>query len=382
MARRVVLVINGLTVGGAETQLVHLAHALRDRGHAVWVLAILRSFAFATELAALGVPVHVIDPPPPRGLMALARTVRALRRWQPDVVVSFLYQANVLARLASALAGVPVAVSSIRNERFGGRRRELLLRLTDPLATVTTTNSALAASALLRRRVVAPGRLRVIPNGVDPSAFTCPSGPRERLRAALGETEGRFVWLAAGRLEPQKDYATLLHAVARGAADGSTAALWIAGQGRERAALEALAAELGLGDRVRLLGLRHDVPGLLAAADALVLSSAWEGLPNVVLQAMAARRPVVATAVGGIPELVREGVTGLLAPPRRPVVLAAAMRTVEHLPEADRRTMGEHAHGFVANRFALPTVQAEWMELLDELLTDGPTRQFVPAGQP
>lgn len=361
MARRVVLAVNALTTGGAETQLVHLARALRERGDEVRVLAILRSQAFTADLAALGVHVQVLDPPPPRAPTALAATVRALRRWRPDVIVSFLYQANVLARVAGALAGVPVVVSSIRNEYFGGRLRDLLLRLTDPLAAVTTTNSELAARSLVRRGVVPPGRLRVIPNGVDPAAWAGEPGASERRRRA------GFLWLAAGRLEPQKDYATLLRAIAR----GSTAALWIAGQGRERKALETLATDLGLGDRVRFLGLRHDIPALLAAADALVLSSAWEGLPNIVLEAMAARRPVVATRVGGTPELVRDGLTGLLVPPRTPAALAAAMTTMERLPAADRLAMGERGHAIVAQRFALPAVAAQWIALLDEVSGGG-----------
>ncbi len=317
--RRTVLVTNGLARGGAETQLVRLAAALRARGDAVRILSILPTAAFADEVAALGVGVTVLAPGARPGAAALvAAAVADLRRDRPDVLVSFVYQADVLARVAGRLAGVPVIVSSLRDERAGAgaqggraRARELLLRATDGLATLTTTNSTAAAERFARRGVVSPRRLRVVPNGLDAGAVARGSAVRDRVRAVLGAPPGALVWLAAGRLAAQKDHATLLGALA--ARPGER--LWIAGEGPLRAELERRAADLGVADRVALLGLRDDLPDLLAGCDALALSSAWEGLPNVVLEAMAAARLVVATRVGGVAELVREGVTGALCPP-------------------------------------------------------------------
>ncbi len=318
--RRTVLVTNGLARGGAETQLVRLAAALRARGDAVRILSILPTAAFADEVAALGVGVTVLAPGARPGAAALvAAAVADLRRDRPDVLVSFVYQADVLARVAGRLAGVPVIVSSLRDERAGAgaqggraRARELLLRATDGLPTLTTTNSTAAAERFARRGVVSPRRLRVVPTGLDAGADARGPAVRDRVRAACAPP-GTLVWLAAGRLAAQKDHATLLGALA--ARPGER--LWIAGEGLLRAELERRAADLGVADRVALLGLRDDLPDLLAGCDALALSSAWEGLPNVVLEAMAAARPVVATRVGGVAELVREGVTGALCPRRR-----------------------------------------------------------------
>lgn len=365
--RRVALVTNGMVRGGAEVQTVRLAAALRARGDAVRLLSILPTQAFADELAGLDVAVaHAPLPGRLRGPATVRWGARVLRDWRPDVLVSFVYQANVLGRLAGALAGVPVVISSIRNERFGGRRRELVIRATDRLCTVTTTNSHTAAESLVRRGIVPAGRLRVIPNGLDPCAWERTAADRRRAREGLGVDCGAFLWLAAGRLEAQKDYPTLLAAFARLVADGADAHLRIAGQGPLRAELEAFAHRLGVADRVAFLGVRDDMPDLLAAADALALASAWEGLPNIVLEAMAAGRPVVATRVGGTPELVVDGVTGRLVPPGDADALASAMQAVTALPFDARREAGERARAVVRERFTLDRAAAAWTELIDE----------------
>lgn len=364
---RVVLVINQLTHAGAETQLMALAGALRARGDEVGLLSILPNEAFADQVAALGIPVAETSLRPGlRSLSAITGGVRVLRAWRPDAVVSFLFQADMLARVAGTLTGVPVIISSIRNERFEREAHHRITRLTDRLCTLTTTNSHLAAEALVRRRVVPRHRLVVVPNGIAAPPLVPDDGRRERARAALGVGHDEFLWLAAGRLEAQKDYPTLLRAMARCAGGDRRPVLRVAGQGALGGALEALAATLGIGDRVGFLGLRTDVPDLLGAADALVLSSAFEGLPNVVLEAMAAGRPVVASRVGGVPELVADGVTGRLVTPGDPEELAMAMEAVMALPEQDRAAMGAEGARVVAERYSLDAVMARWCALLDE----------------
>ena len=129
---------NGLGRGGAETQLLRLAQNLVDRGDEVGILSILP----VAEFGDVGLPVAYAGVGPvAKGAVAIASGARILRAWAPDTVISFVYQANVLGRCAGRLAGVPTIVSSIRNEFFGGRARETVLRLTDPLASWTTTNS-------------------------------------------------------------------------------------------------------------------------------------------------------------------------------------------------------------------------------------------------
>ncbi|MBA3268702.1 MAG: glycosyltransferase [Acidimicrobiia bacterium] len=375
MPRRVALVTNGLTLAGAETQLVRLASALRHHGDEVRVLSILPTEAFAEELAALGIDVVCTRlRPKMRALSAIEDGTKMLRSWRPDALISFVYQANILGRVAGRLAGVPVIISSIRNEHFGGPGRERLMRATDRLCTITTTNSELAAERLVGRGVVDRHRLVVIPNAIDPAPFRRTEAERAAVRQRLGITPTQFVWLAAGRLEPQKDYPTLLAALARLKPPESGDRLLVAGQGDLAPALEAQALELGLGDRCRFLGLRSDVADLIAASDAVVLASRWEGLPNVVMEAMAGGRPVVATRVGGTPELVDDGVSGILVEPQDPAGLAAAMAEMAGAREHRRRAMGTRGEAIVAERHAPAAVAERWLGLLDDCAAGGRLR--------
>lgn len=370
--RRVALVTNGLTHGGAETQLLRLAGLLREHGDEVGLLSILPTEAYADEVAALGIPLAHLDVRSvAKGPSAIQAGARVLRAWRPDALVSFVYQANVLGRLAGRLAGVPVVISSVRNERFGGRGRELVLRATDRLSTITTTNSQAAAERLVARGIVPRARLVVIPNGLDPAPFQEASARRAAIRAELGLADGRFVWLAAGRLEPQKDYPTLLDALARCAGPGPEHCLLVAGQGRLRPDLERLTGQLGMADPVRFLGVRSDIPELVAACDGVVLSSRFEGLPNVVMEAMAGARPVVATRVGGTPELVEQGASGLLVDPGDPAALASAMGQVMAAPPARREAMGVRGRTIVAERYSLAALGEQWLGLLDRCLAGG-----------
>jgi glycosyltransferase involved in cell wall biosynthesis len=362
---RVMLVTNTLVRAGAEKQLVALALGLRRAGHDVAVLSILPPEAHTDVLAAADIPVlRAPAKPPVRGLASIFAARRAMRRWRPDVVVSFVYQANVLGRVAGRLAGVPVVVSSMRNERFGGngRRRDLVMRATDRLATLSTANSSIAAERILARGITTPNRLVVIPNALE-LEDTRPRRERADVRRELGVGPGEFLWIAVGRLEPQKDHGTLLAAF--GLLDRSAPArLVIAGDGAERRRLDQMVRDMGLARRVTLLGLRNDVPDLLAAADGLVSSSRYEGLPNVVMEAMAASLPVVATDVGGTPELVDDGITGLLVPPRSPMRLAAAMDRIAVLPPEARLAMGQTAWCSIVERGDPVAVLERWLDLL------------------
>ncbi len=362
--RGIVLLVTGLMYGGAETQLVRLAVELRARGWTVHVVSMRPPRAFVPELRAAGVGVTSLEMTPgvpdPRALYKLVTLLQTLR---PALLCSFLFHANLLGRSAGRLAGVPVVVSSVRNESFGGAWRDRAMRLTDALADVTTTNSERVARQLVARGVVSARRLRVIPNGV---LLPTPGESREAVRRALSVGPDVFLWLAAGRLQPQKDYPTLLAAF--GELSGLPVKLVIAGEGAERGALEARAQRLGLEKRVTFLGFREDVPDLLKAADALVLSSSWEGLPNVMMEALAAAKPVVATEVGGAAELLGGGRGGFLVPPRNPSALADAVKRLVRLPESARKRMGEAGRAHIEATYALGRVVDLWEELYTELL--------------
>jgi glycosyltransferase involved in cell wall biosynthesis len=169
-------------------------------------------------------------------------------------------------------------------------------------------------------------------------------------------------------LEEVKDYPTLLQAFSQVAVEHPEAQLVIVGQGTLEAELKQMAGRLGLGDRVRFLGLRTDVASLMNAADAFVMSSAWEGMPMVVLEAQASGLPVVATHVGGIPEVVVPGKTGYLVPPRDPDALADAMKKLMALPPEERIKMGLEGREQVVARYSLEAILDLWEEIYESLL--------------
>lgn len=369
MTRQIVFLTTGLAYGGAETQLVNLVTNLSEREWEVRVVSMLPPQAFTDELESARIATANLNMrrgvPDPRAILNL---VILLRRWRPSILTSFMFHANLLGRVAGHLANVPVIVSSIRNENFGGPRREWLLRITDWMADITTTNSRLAADKLITRRVVPRNRIRVIPNGLMLNKFTGAFPNRSQLRRQTSVADDEFLWLAVGRLDEQKDYPTLLRAFQLLRHGGYKARLQVAGQGPLLSKLKRQVADLRIDDYVMFLGLRHDIPLLLNAADGFVLSSAWEGLPNVVMESMAAGRPVVATRVGGVPELIEDGVNGYLVDPGNAVALAAAMKKIMSLSEAERKAMGMAGREHIEANFSLERVVDQWEALYVELL--------------
>ena len=365
---RIMLVTTSLMVGGAETQVYLLARGFAALGHAVHVVTMTPPTAYEPELAAAGVPLtslgYARGAPDPRGVLRLARAVRA---WRPDVVHSHMVHANLLARLARPFARVPVLVSTAHNLTEGARWREVAYRLTDPLATLST-NVCHAGVERYRRVGAAPaGRMVAMPNGIEVSAFARPEERRRRAREALG-LGAEHAWLAVGRLEPQKDLPNMLRAFA--ALPERERTLLLVGEGPLQGALVAQARELGLGERVRFLGRRLDVPDLMAAADGYLMSSAWEGLPLVLIEAAAASLPIVATDVGGNAEIVEDGRNGFLAPAGDPAALAAAMVRLEALPAAERRAMGAAGLRKVEAEYEIGAVTRRWLELYRRLGAD------------
>jgi glycosyltransferase involved in cell wall biosynthesis len=180
-----------------------------------------------------------------------------------------------------------------------------------------------------------------------------------------------FVWLAAGRIAPAKDYPNLLRAFSSVLVALPAARLWIAGEalGSEAARVQALAVDHGMGEAVRWLGLRRDMPALLDAADGFALASAWEGMPLVVGEAMAMEKPVVATDVGGVRELVGEA--GVIVPARSPESLAQAMLAMMQTAPEARRSLGRAARERIKARFSMDAKAEEWEAFYRMALASG-----------
>jgi glycosyltransferase involved in cell wall biosynthesis len=361
---RILFLSTSMGMGGADQQLLSAALRLRSRGHEILIVSLTPLGPMGLEARSLGLRTESLEMargvPDPRGLVKLVRLVRA---WRPDVVHSHMVHANLMARVLRLLAPVPVLVSTIHNITEGGALLMAGYRVSNGLVDHMTIISEAAAERFVRDHIVPRALLSVIPNGVNADEFReVPPGTRESVRQALGI--GReFVWLAVGRFEIAKDYPNMVHAFAAMQGRDPNAVLLLVGRGSLQADTEALVRELKLEGGVRFLGVRRDVPELMCAADGYVMSSAWEGMPMVLLEAAAAGLPIVTTAVGGNREVVADGDTGFLAPPRDADALAGAMLRLVELPEVERRAMGDRGRERIRSRYSLDRVVERWEEV-------------------
>lgn len=350
-------VIWSLGLGGAEQVVIQLAAESVRRGHEVCVFTLNAPGSFAAHAEAAGVRVVSVAKRGRYDATVLARLAAAFRRARLDVVHTHLWGAHVWGRLAAAIARVPVAVATEHNvDTWKPRRYFLLDRL---LAHVTTHLVAVSGPVLefYERHGVARGRWRVIRNGIA----IAPGAPRRLGDAhrALGLTAGDRVIGWVGRLVPAKLPGDFLDAVALVAGRVPRVRALVVGDGPLRPEAEARARSLGLGGRVVFAGLREDVAALLAGMDVLVFSSEREGLSIAMLEGMAAGVPIVATRVGGTPELVEHGRSGLLVPPRAPAELAAAIvRVLEEGALAAALARG--ARDTVAERFSFEAMASAY----------------------
>lgn len=323
--------------------------------------------ALAARARAEGLAVDAV---PMRGAWDLASVLRlaaATRAARPHVVHWHAARAHALGAMAARIAPGPVRVLSRRVDfRVRGSLGSRLLYGIPPDAIAAISEGV--RRALLESGV--PDRLiRVIPSGIDLAPFAAPFD-RAAARASLGLAPDDVLAIQVAALAPHKSQTTLLQAMAALGGPAPRLCVWIAGEGALRESLLAEHRTLGLGDRVRFLGFRDDVVPLLRSADLFVLSSYLEGLGTSVLDAMAAGLPVVATEVGGVPEIVRHETTGLLVPPRDPDALARAMALLAADPEL-RARMGARGREF-AREFGADRTAAATRRLYLELLRGAP----------
>lgn len=365
MARpRVLLLITLAETGGAQRYVASLLPALAQEFDVVVAAHGDGFLGEASRSAGVRyVPLRHVRRPldPLHDLLSLVELYRLFRRERPVVVHANSSKAGILGRLAAVAARVPVRLFTVHGWAFkahAGIAAKAYLwadRLMSPLTTMTICVAESERRAGLRARTCRAGRTVVIHNGVDLA----------QLRRLPGAAGMPVTLLSVGRLRPPKDFTTLVRAVA--ALDPGSARLRIAGDGPDRTALATEVARLDLGGVVELLGQRGDVDELLAGADVFVLSSDSEGLPMSVLEAMAAGLPVVASAVGGVPELVRDGETGALVPPRDSAALAGAIRRLVVDP-ALRDRLGEAGRRRVEREFSLDRCRREHLEIYRDAL--------------
>jgi glycosyltransferase involved in cell wall biosynthesis len=373
MRRKVVLVIGQLQQGGAEGQLAHLALGLAASGIDPTV-ACLSEVAepHASRLREAGVPVAIF---PRRGHGDLSRVrglASLLRSAGADLVHSFLVGANAYAYASARLAGVrPLIVSSRTTMTMPTRSRRLLHAWIFRRASIVVANAESVKEFTSSYYGVPRARLRVVRNGVDLGASMRASVDREAARAEMGIPAGAVLVGTLGRLSREKNLDLFVDMAAGLANEFPEARFVIVGEGPCRGAIERALRGAGIDGRVVVTGARSDVARVLAAMDLFVMTSDTEGLPNAVMEAMAAALPVVSTRVGGVHELVADGETGRLFPRGQLVPLLSSVRPL--IRDADlRRRQGEAGRRRIASEFSVERMVAATVSVYDEVLPAAP----------
>ncbi len=361
---RIMHVVPSLQVGGLENGVVNLVNRMDRERFRHDVVCIGQAGPMASRIEQTGVSVHEIGKGQGSDYGLALKLAQVIRQRRPDIVHTRNWGA-VDGILAARMAGVPVVIHGEHGREAGdpegrNRRRNAARRLLGRWVDRFVVVSGDLAHWLAEEAGVPAGKVVRIKNGVDTEKFH-PASDKSVLREKLGIPREGFVVGAVGRLDAVKDYGTLIRAAGR-AGDGML--LMIVGSGPCREELEQAAGAEGLGERMRFLGERADVPAVLGAMDVFVLPSIAEGMSNTILEAMACGLPVVATRVGGNPELVEEEVTGVLVPPGDPEKLAAAIQTYRNDPSLSR-AHGEAGREKAVSSFSLSRMVGEYEALYE-----------------
>lgn len=357
-------------LGGPERQMIGLATTLAQACRTIFLSFSERGQCrpFLDEVRRQGFEAVELERNAPSYRAVMCEIAGHLRRQRADILCCHGYKPDILGWLAARQVGTPViAVSrgwtaATFKVRINETLDRLVLRRMDRVVCVSE-----GQAIKVRRAGVTADRVIVIRNAIRTERFNHPDpAGRDRLRSLFDRPPARIVG-AAGRLSPEKGFGVLITAAGRLAPDAPDVGFVIFGEGPLREELSRQIDAGGLAGRCLLAGFRDDLDGLLPHLDLLVLPSFTEGLPNVVLEAFAAGVPVVATAVGGTPEVVEDGVNGYLVPAGDPAALARRMRDVLDVEER-RRAMGERGRDRVRNEFTFEVQSAQYQQLFADLV--------------
>lgn len=373
---RVMLFTDSFIHGGTERQLLAVLRHLDRSRFDVHVGCLKKQGPFLAEVEAMGVPVMEFPASASTagpagwvfGKLQRIRDIAAyLNEQRFDLLHAFDFYGNVFAVPAARRSNVPVVLAS-RRELAGDRSllQRWAIRYACQRAHGVVANSRAAGSCLTALLGNASGKVTVVYNGIDLGAFRATRSAQD-VRAEIGVPGNTVLVGIVAALRPEKQIETFLRAAARVAKQMTQARFLLVGDGSERARLEELARQLGIESRTIFAGDRRDVADLLPAIDVFVLSSLTESLPNAVLEAMAAARPVVATRVGGTPELVEEGVTGYLVPVGDDAAMAARILELAGNPDL-RRRMGAAGRARVERDFTPEKMAGTLEELYARML--------------
>lgn len=359
---KIFFVITGLGMGGAEHVVVNLADELTKLGHKVKI-AYLTGEVLVTpksddiEIISIGMNSSKDF------VKAYFRLRSVIKNFKPDIVHSHMFHSNIISRLLRLTTKLPKVISTAHSSNGGGKLRILAYRLTDKLADISTNVSKEATENYINKNATKKGRMIAIPNGINTDDFCFNAVFRKKKRAELLINDKKLI-LCVGRLDKPKDYPNLLSAITLLKKTRQDFRVIIAGEGPLKEPLYESLQALDIEEYVSFLGIRTDVKELMSAADIYVMSSAWEGLPMVILEAMASERFIVATDCGGISEVV--GSDGIIIEPKNDISLAQALNTALNLSEKERSSIGADARKRIINNYSLNANVKAYLNLYNQ----------------
>jgi len=379
---RLLILTVGFTVGGAEQLILTTAPRLQRDGFEVTVACLKGWGVLGDELEARGVRAVALGAKGWFDLRAFGRLLSMLRRDRVQIVRGHLFWANLTARLVGRIAPVPVVVTTHHDTDVWMRwYHRLAERATAPLSDAVTTCSEAVRRHAIETLGIRPGLVHTLPNAIEIPEVACDPLTRERVRRELGAGAGDILVGTLGRLvEPKKGLMVFLAAARSLLRDVPRIRFVLVGDGPQRAALEERATREGVSHCTVFAGIRRDVAEVMRALDLFVQPSLWEGFGLTALEAMAAGTPVVATRVGGVPEVIVDGETGLLVPPGDAEALAAACARV--LSDRDLAArLGRSGRERVRQHFDIERLVGQIEALYRELLERDRTPEAAPSGR-
>lgn len=363
---KVLYIIGQLSPDGTEWQLVHLLRGIDKTVFQCYVCSLWPMLDLAPEVREAGAVLVPIYKRFRFDLTVPFRLARFIRREKIDIVHCLLPTANVWGRIGGILAGAKIVISERNIETWKPWYWLCVDRMLAGFTGIVLTNAEAIKRFVVESAHIDPRRVRVIYNAVNPDRFLSPD--TTPLRDALNIPSNARVLTSIGRLHEQKDMATFLRACAivRSRVGSMPVRILIVGSGPQRGELEALVKVLGLENETNILSWRRDIETILTLTDIFVLTSIREGLPNVVLEAMAAGKPVVASDVGGTPEAVVHGVTGMIVPPGDAHRFADAICRLLDDP-AEAAALGRRGRARVIETFTQARMVTETQQIYSDL---------------
>lgn len=356
-----------MNLGGAEKHVLRLASRLRERGFQTGIATVFQEGDLAAMVRREGIPFVCLGEKGEWDAGTLVRIFQWMHRTRIDILHTYLFGFHFFAGLSARLLKVPVVLSSRREIALWQKKRH---RWLENLGNLTVDRVVCCSKAAeqwtLKQEIIPQEKVVTIHNGVDLSVFGGRSGA-SKIRAEFGIPSGDAVVGTVANFSEEKGYPYLLDACQRIHETQPDTWFLFVGSGRLQEEVKEKASKISAGRRIIFPGRRSDIPDLLSAMDVFVLPSVIEGFPNVLLEAMAMARPVVATRVGGIPELVDSGRDGVLVPARDGVALADAVTALLSDKDSALR-MGERASEKIKRNFSLDRMVDDYEKLYRRLL--------------